>query len=126
MAGGGPRWTQDEIIILVANWSTNSERVIKQKLPRHPYGGICHKADRLGLGPPSQGLISIHKAWQLAGLHRRDLLKALEWAGVEPRYVVRAHAPNRKLADKPHYRWQVVDEEEAMDAVRAWLNREKA
>ena len=119
-----PIWSPREVQVLKLEWGLVSEKVLRMKLKGRSWTAISTKAKRMKLEDPQQGCWTIEQAVIRSGLGRATLMRAFAHYGVIPRLAVRKYHVNRKGADVGHYRRRVVETDDVLTAVKAWLNRE--
>lgn len=109
-------WTAREDRLLTIEWGDVGARVLRSKFPGRSWVAIVHRAQRLGLGSPAQGHVSIARAAAVCGYPHLTMEKIIRTQG-----VVVHHHPGGMLAGKrvcPRY---LVDLDEVRDAVVRYL-----
>lgn len=109
-------WTAREDRLLAIEWGDVGARVLRSKFPGRTWLAILHRAQRLGLGSPAQGRVSVLKASQVCGYPQMVMMRILRQQGV----AVHPY-PGGMLAGKrvcPRY---LVDLDEAREAVERHL-----
>lgn len=105
-------WTAREDKLLAIEWGDIGVRVLRSKFPGRTWLAIVHRAQKLGLGSPAQGHVSIAHAAKVCGYPHMTLAKIIRAQGV----TVHQH-PGGALAGKRVCQRYLVDLDEVREAV---------
>lgn len=112
-------WTSREDQILALEWGELQPRTLRSKLPGRTWIAIVHRATLLGLGSPAQGRVSVAEASRMCGYARQTMRAILLAEGV----TLHSH-PGGMTAQRRILRRELVDADEAREAVERYLARE--
>jgi hypothetical protein len=119
-------WTKEDESRLKSMWGFESSYSIARALDRIP-SGVYAKARELGLrSEVPEGYERVSRCARRVGYNLQSLRIILKWAGVK----VRPHVFKRRLNTPTpskrcrRFRQQIVDTEEADEAVRRWMRTE--